>query len=123
MNCWCNSPIDGVFSQPLHFIPAKFERARIGTQLALIKTSIRKKINRKLVGSLIEIMLQEEKMSTMPSDESPSAPFWLVFGVFIFLITLLFLAVFFDGTVGLFDFSNGLFRLQRFLFGSFMDSI
>ena len=59
-------------------------------------------------------------MSELPVDEPSTEPFWRLLGMMIFLITLLFLTVFFDNTIGLFDISNKFRQIPHIILGGIL---
>jgi hypothetical protein len=66
---------------------------------------------------------EEKKMSGLSSEEFSSRPFWMLLGVLIFFITVFFLAIFLDDSIGLFDTPNDFWQIRRIVFGSFFPGI
>lgn len=62
-------------------------------------------------------------MTEQASEDSSSTPFWYVLGLMMFLVALVFLAAFFEKTLGLFEFSSEIWNIQKMLFGGIMSSV
>lgn len=62
-------------------------------------------------------------MTEQAAEDSSITPFWFVLGLMMFLVTLVFLAAFFEQTLGLFDFSRKFWHIQKLILGGLSNTV